>query len=126
MPPFRLTLSAARTAGSGAADPDCSQPASPGGRKLSQMGITRRGVTLTTGSALSTAACDASASFNSEVDGLVLVFDVLGNVSSFTYGNTTETNTADFKGVRLCLNGNPAASVCVSPAGYAHEGSCEQ
>lgn len=117
MPPFRLTLSAARTAGLTLVELLV---------VIVLLGITRRGVTLTTGSALSTAACDASASFNSEVDGLVLVFDVLGNVSSFTYGNTTETNTADFKGVRLCLNGNPAASVCVSPAGYAHEGSCEQ
>lgn len=119
---YRFILCAADP---GPDDPDCSHTATPASRKLSQTVVSKGGVLLTTGTAATADACNATATFDSSVDGLVLLFDTMGNIDTFTYDAITENNDASFNGVRLCLNATVAASVCVSPAGYAYEGACE-
>lgn len=82
-------------------------------------------VVLETGSAAATANTCAN-SFNTAVaNDFRLTFDTTGNLVDFTNNSTTETVNASFNGVRICVNDDVSLSVCVSPAGYAHEGDCD-
>lgn len=54
-----------------------------------------------------------------------LAFDDLGNLASFTNGLAVYPVDASFNGVRLCVNDTVAVSACVSPAGYAYAGNCD-
>lgn len=95
-------------------------------------GIAEEAVTLSadnlileTGSAASSAltcaaAYDTSVAADFEVD-----FDGFGNVAGFTNNSTTELAGASFNGVRICLNDDDSLSVCISPAGYAFAGPCD-
>lgn len=83
---------------------------------------------LETGSAAASAdTCASGAAFNTLVDtDFELVFDSLGNLAEFTNDGTTELVNAAFNGVRICVNDSVDMSVCVSPAGYAHAGNCDE
>jgi MSHA pilin protein MshC len=48
-----------------------------------------------------------------------------GDLDEFTNDGVTEIVDASFNGVRICVNDVDALSVCVSPAGYAYAGSCD-
>lgn len=54
-----------------------------------------------------------------------IIFDTKGDLVSFTNNTVTETVDASFNGVRICVNDDVSLSVCVSPAGYTHEGNCD-
>lgn len=89
--------------------------------------ISMTGVKLETGSSLATGdTCASGSSFNTAVNGFVLSFDPVGNLASFNNtGVGLEDDLSLINGVRICVNDLVAASVCVSPAGYAHRGNCE-
>lgn len=82
-------------------------------------------VVLETGSAAASMDSCATA-FDTAVAGdFSLAFKGDGYLESFTNDGTTEMVDAAFNGVRICLNDSVAASVCVSPAGYAYAGDCD-
>lgn len=81
---------------------------------------------LETGSAVASANSCAN-DFDTTVDSdFELVFDGQGNLEEFTNNGTTELVDASFNGVRICLNNTVELSVCVSPAGYAYAGNCDE
>lgn len=82
-------------------------------------------IVLETGSAVASADTCATG-FDTAVSGdFELVFEKKGNLDEFTNNGTTEMVDAMFNGVRNCVNDSPALSVCVSPAGYAYAGNCD-
>jgi type II secretory pathway pseudopilin PulG len=93
---------------------------------LRSMEISSDNLKLETGSATVGAGTTCASGFNDEVDDLELAFDSRGNLTSFTNaGGVPEPVNASFKGVRICVNDNVEMSICVSPAGYAYAGDCD-
>ena len=72
-------------------------------------------------------ACDTVISTNtlSNANPLVIEYDELGNlrrggaIGAVSYPVTVST------GLRLCVNNDPAVSICFSPTGYPIQGSCQ-
>lgn len=95
---------------------------------LSELAVSTGNVRLETGEPVWTGdTCASGSSFNVPVDNFELVFDSQGNLASFS--NTTvgtEPMAPTFNGVRICVNDTVSASVCVSRAGYAHVGNCDE
>jgi type II secretory pathway pseudopilin PulG len=94
---------------------------------LLETDVSASGIKLETGSPVATVdTCAAGASFNTAVDDLVLTYDNLGNLASFSSAVVGLHNASPtFNGVRICVNDTVAASVCVSPGGYAYAGNCD-
>jgi len=99
-----------------------------GSTVLSLQEVPATDVMLETGIPAWTAdTCASGSSFNTPVAAFVLEFDNEGNLASFNNtGVGLQSMSPTFNGVRICLNDTVAYSVCVSPAGYAHEGNCER
>lgn len=87
--------------------------------------VSNRNVTLETGSAAASANTCANGFDTAVANDFKLTFDGKGDLLSFTNNSTTETVDAAFNGVRLCVNDDVNFSVCVSPAGYAYVGNCD-
>jgi prepilin-type N-terminal cleavage/methylation domain-containing protein len=82
-------------------------------------------VLLETGSAASSGNTCATG-FDTAVAGdFSLDFKNDGGLQSFTNNASTENVNGSFNGVRICLNDTDAVSACVSPAGYAYAGNCD-
>jgi type II secretory pathway pseudopilin PulG len=82
-------------------------------------------VLLETGSAASSSDTCATG-FDTAVAGdFSLAFKNDGYLDTFTNNGVTEAVDSSFNGVRICLNDSVVVSVCVSPAGYAHAGNCD-
>ncbi|MAO40174.1 MAG: hypothetical protein CMK70_08115 [Pseudohongiella sp.] len=84
-----------------------------------------RGVTLTADvneldSCTSTPGADALTTSND----LVLEFDELGDLLEGGVTGTAGYPATVTSGARLCINGDPARSVCWSASGYAYAGDC--
>lgn len=88
--------------------------------------IDMRSVTLA-GDVNITDSCDATLSTNtlSSSSPLVIQYDELGDL--YRGGITTSVGypTTVTSGIRLCLNDDPNASICFSPAGFPFKGDCE-
>jgi len=54
---------------------------------------------------------------------LILNFGELGNIVASS-GVGTSAGTVN-KAVRVCINNDPAVSVCISPSGFAYVGNCD-
>jgi len=88
--------------------------------------ISATNISLETGSAaVSANNCSSVSGFNDPVVDLVLAFNGKGDLTSFTNDGDLETVDASFNGVRICVNDTVENSVCVSPAGYAYAGNCD-
>lgn len=86
--------------------------ASGGGQTLLQQSVAAGRVTI---GASSGGGCGGA----SPISGSFQVrYDGYGNVAGHSGGGGPGNN------VRFCINNDPALSVCISPAGYAHAGSC--
>jgi hypothetical protein len=103
--------------------------AKAGGVPIRTFDVSKNNVALTTGSAATSANTCATVpgDFDNSLDAnFELAFGEKGNLESFTNGTTELVDgNPSFNGVRICVNANPAASVCVSPAGYAYAGNCD-
>lgn len=53
---------------------------------------------------------------------MTLTFSALGNLG---VSGVTGSTGAITSGLRICLNDDPAMSICVSPAGFAYAGDCD-
>jgi len=106
-------------------------------QELNRTTVSSQGVVLQTGTAaalaVTTDSCASGTRFDESVSGFVIAFDSRGNIATFDYAANPEAGLQsttdplfDFNGVRICVNDSVAASVCVSPAGYAYEGNCER
>ncbi len=99
--------------------------AKDGGSTIRSFEVTADNVILETGSAVASGNTCPNA-FDTAVAGdFQLAFDNKGNLASFTNGGVTELAGATFNGVRICLNDKVDVSACVSPAGYAYVGNCD-
>ena len=95
------------------------------GDVIRELRVSNVSVVLETGSAASAvAACDTAFDDSVEND-FALAFDSRGELSSFTNNGVTETASALFNGVRMCVDDQVMYSACVSPAGYAYSGNCD-
>lgn len=56
---------------------------------------------------------------------MVIAFDQLGDLFLAGVENTASEATVVSTGVRLCVNNDPVMSVCVSKAGFAYVGDCD-
>lgn len=91
---------------------------------IRSVSVPSQDVVLETGSAaiLDTCAND----FNNPVENdFALTFSRKGDLVDFTNDSSTQTVNGAFNGVRICVNDTVNLSVCVSPAGYAYEGNCD-
>ncbi len=92
--------------------------------------IPTNGVTLETGLAVmsgDTCASDPGDFNDAMTSDFLLTFDGKGNLLSFTNGAPPElVSDVSFNGVRICVNDDVELSVCVSPAGYAYAGNCDE
>lgn len=82
-------------------------------------------IVLQTGSAAASSDTCATGFDTAVQNDFELGFDGKGNLAQFVNGGTTELVDSTFNGVRLCVNNTDAQSVCVSPAGYAYAGNCD-
>jgi MSHA pilin protein MshC len=99
--------------------------AKSGSTTLRTFQVRTNGVVLETGSAASSSNTCAN-DFDTALAGdFKLEFNTDGTLKRFTNNGSTENVNASFNGVRICVNDTNAASVCVSPAGYAHAGNCD-
>lgn len=55
--------------------------------------------------------------------GMRLYFDSLGDLVEVAFGAAAATAVST--GARICINDNPIQSVCVSAAGFAYAGDCD-
>lgn len=104
---------------------------------LSALSVPSSSVVLQTGTAEAltnpTDSCASGTRFDDGIGGFVIAFDNQGNIDTFDYDanplpgpqQNGDPLAFDFNGVRICVNDLVAASVCVSPAGYAYEGDCD-
>lgn len=108
--------------------------AKAGGNTIRSFEAPTSNVILETGSGLTTSSSTCATGFDTAVvagaSAFQLTFNSQGNLALFTYdgaGPPTETvdQNANFNGVRICVNDVVANSVCVSPAGYAYAGNCD-
>lgn len=104
--------------------------AKTGATVITSTSVSSANVKLETGTAaelvVPTNSCSSGTRFDTPVSSFVLAFDSQGNIDSFS--NTTvglETKSPTFNGVRICVNDTVESSVCVSPAGYAYSGNCD-
>lgn len=78
--------------------------------------ILETGTTITAG--------DCASGFDDAVTSNFLVnYDGLGNATSFT--NSVAAPVTIDNGVRICVNDDVSFSVCISPAGFASAGDCD-
>lgn len=56
---------------------------------------------------------------------MVIEYDALGNLRRGGPVNGIGYPVTPTSGMRLCVNGEPHNSVCISPAGYAYAGDCD-
>ncbi len=72
-------------------------------------------------------ACDSVVSTNSlsNASPLVIEYDALGNLRRGGTTGTAGYPVSVSTGVRLCINDDPAVSICFSPTGFAVQGSCQ-
>lgn len=56
---------------------------------------------------------------------MVIAFDQLGDLLLAGVENTASEASVVSTGVRLCVNNDPVMSVCVSKAGFAYVGDCD-
>lgn len=96
-----------------------------GGSPVQIIEIPMNGVVLETGSAVASVNTCASAFDTAVAADFELVFSSKGDLVQFTNNTTTELVDAAFNGVRICVNDSVEFSVCVSPAGYAYAGNCD-
>lgn len=82
-------------------------------------------VILETGSAVASANTCANSFDTAVANDFVVNFNRKGDLVDFTNNASTEIVDASFNGIRLCVNDNPVFAVCISPAGYAYEGNCD-
>ena len=94
--------------------------------------IDRSSVKLETGSAKEQTTpppsgdCASGTSYNTPVNNLVINFDANGDVTSFSNNPTPSESMSDtFNGIRICVNDKVESSVCVSRAGFAYAGNCD-
>ena len=101
--------------------------AKAGSTELHRFEVSDRQLMLETGSAAASAdTCATPAGdFDSPINDLQLAFSERGDLASYTYNSLMEPVDAAFNGVRICINNTDALSVCVSPAGYAYAGKCD-
>ena len=81
------------------------------------------GVTLETGTTADTGMSCASGYDDDIMPDFEIAFDGLGNAISLLNNSITEQPVDN--GVRICINDTDSLSICVSPAGFAHEGDCD-
>jgi prepilin-type N-terminal cleavage/methylation domain-containing protein len=98
--------------------------ANAGATELRSVRFPKRAVTLETGSPASS-PLNCAAGFDAALADFTLQFDAEGNVASFSNNGVVESISPAFNGVRLCINDTVAMSLCVTRAGYAHEGNCD-
>ena len=97
-----------------------------GGGAQETLSISSNGILLETGSPAANAATCASA-FDTPVAGDFQVnFDSYGNVENFINNAVTEAVGPAFNGIRICVNDTDSLSVCISPAGFASAGNCDE
>ena len=72
-------------------------------------------------------ACDTVISTNvlSNANPLVIEYDELGNLRRGGATGAVGYPVTVTTGIRLCVNDNPATSICFSPAGFPVQGSCD-
>jgi prepilin-type N-terminal cleavage/methylation domain-containing protein len=87
--------------------------------------ISTRNLVLETGSAGASGDTCATGFDTAVAADFELVFDSEGNLEEFTNNGSTEAVNASFNGVRICVNDRVDQSMCVSPAGYAYAGNCD-
>jgi hypothetical protein len=74
------------------------------------------------GSVNNTASCSvASGTAVTNAAPLIVRFDELGSLTLSGFG----AGVAVTESVKICLNENPANSICISPAGFAYKGDCD-
>jgi len=96
-----------------------------GGTPVQTIEIPMSGVVLETGSAIASGSTCATAYDTAVAADFELAFSSKGDLTQFTNNTTTELVDAAFNGVRICVNDSVEFSVCVSPAGYAYAGNCD-
>jgi MSHA pilin protein MshC len=95
------------------------------GNVLRSVAVSTDNVILETGSAAASASTCASGFDTAVANDFALTYNSKGDLVDFTNNSTTEAVDAAFNGVRICVNDTVVLSVCVSPAGYAYEGDCD-
>lgn len=95
------------------------------GSTLRSVSISSDNVVLETGSAVASANTCANSFDTALANDFALTYNRNGDLVDFTNNTTTEIVDASFNGVRICINDDVSLSVCVSPAGYAYEGNCD-
>ncbi|MGR6871712.1 pilus assembly FimT family protein [Pseudomonas sp. HK3] len=86
-----------------------------GGTNLSQFDIENKGLQVFASNTVFSGACSALPALTLP---LTLYFDGYGNSVSSTRVQASNSQ-------RVCLVGASVQSLCISPSGYAYEGSCE-
>ena len=99
--------------------------ANSAGDVLRSVPVSGTNVILETGSAAATANTCANSFDTAVANDFKLSYNGKGDLVDFTNNGSTETVDASFNGVRLCVNDDVTFSVCVSPAGYAYSGDCD-
>lgn len=93
--------------------------------ELRQVSLPMEDVILETGSAAASLDNCASGIDDPVANDFEVSFDGFGNVESFTNNANTVLAGPSFNGVRICLNDDDSHSVCISPAGFAFAGPCD-
>jgi prepilin-type N-terminal cleavage/methylation domain-containing protein len=117
----RANVTFAITSGGG----DWTFAAKSGSTTLRTFQVRTNGVMLETGSAASSANTCADGFDTALAGDFTLEFNTDGTLKRFTNNGSIENVNASFNGVRICVNDTDAASVCVSPSGYAYAGNCD-
>lgn len=87
--------------------------------------IGNRDLVLETGSAAALSGLTCATGYDTALDNFTLSFNSRGNLTNFSNGAINENVDNTFNGVRICVNDTNALSVCVSRAGYASVGNCD-
>lgn len=99
--------------------------ATAGGSALRTATVSTRDVILETGPAAASANTCADSFDNGVANDFELTYDNKGDLIDFTNNGGTTSVDGAFNGVRICVNDDVSLSVCVSPAGYAYPGDCD-
>lgn len=96
-----------------------------GSEVLRSMSVSTSNVILETGSTAASANTCANAFDTPVGNDFKIDFDSKGDLTAFTNSPISDMAGPSFNGVRICVNDDVSLSVCVSPAGYAYAGDCD-
>lgn len=95
------------------------------GTELRRIEFSNKVVVLETGDVIASGDTCATAFDTAVASDFELAFNNKGDLGSFTNNGSIHAAGPTFNGVRLCVDDLDFFSVCVSPAGYAYGGVCD-